>query len=205
MKEDVDEQAILARSDCRGPKRFREEIDVGLLVLADLSDAAADVGGETGLLEGLSTKLGKAAVVERVLEMLEGEGVLEDLRLGGVGALDEGGVCHGRLGDGEEDEGGEERQDLHDGKSIKEWLKIKDSCEEGGRSGVDKQHCKLRSNLGDIYTAREYVRSAHSWTSICGLSGHCHKSANPRSARHLPSQFSKCQTKSEWVRFRTND
>lgn len=96
MKEDVDEQAILARSDCRGPKRFREEIDVGLLVLANLSDAAADVGGETSLLEGLSAEPGKAAVVERVLEMLEGEGVLEDLRLGGVGALDEGGVCHRR-------------------------------------------------------------------------------------------------------------
>lgn len=108
MKDEKDKQAILARSDCRGPKRFREEIDVGLLVLADLSDAAADEGGEAGLLEGLGAEPGKATVVERVLEVLEGEGVLEDLGLCGVGALDEGGVCHRRLGDGEEDEGGEE-------------------------------------------------------------------------------------------------
>lgn len=108
MKDEIDKQAILARSDCRGPERFREEIDMGLLVLADLSDAAADEGGESGLLEGLGAELGKAAVVERVLEVLEGEGVLEDLGLCGVGALDESGVCHRRLGDGEEDEGGEE-------------------------------------------------------------------------------------------------
>lgn len=52
-----------------------------LLVPADLRKAAARPGGQTGLSEGGLVELGEGARVERVLEVLEGQRVLEDGRI----------------------------------------------------------------------------------------------------------------------------
>ena len=56
-----------------------EEGDVGLLVTGDYLDLLADGRREAGLAEGLGRVVGQTLAVEGVFEVLEGEGIVEDL------------------------------------------------------------------------------------------------------------------------------
>lgn len=73
---------------CRGGSRSkgrRQERDVLLLVLCDLLEALADPRGEAGLGKVVRVELGEGAGVERVLKVLQGQRVIEDLDVCGDG------------------------------------------------------------------------------------------------------------------------
>jgi len=75
-------EGVLARGDGLVTKGGREDLDVGRLVLGDLGGAAADPVGEAGVLEVLRRELGEGLRIVGGLEVLKGEGVLEDLDVG---------------------------------------------------------------------------------------------------------------------------
>ena len=63
----------------RGVAEYRRKrVDVALLVLADLLEAAAGPLGEAGVGEVVLGVVGEGLAVEGVLEVLEGEGVVQD-------------------------------------------------------------------------------------------------------------------------------
>lgn len=66
-----------------------QELNMGVLVLADLREPRADPRREAGLLEVAVAVLGESAGVERVLEVFEGERKLQDV-----------GVCHAKAWSG---------------------------------------------------------------------------------------------------------
>lgn len=62
-----------------------EESDVASLVHRDLSDSSSDPGGLASGDEGSLVELAESLRVEGVLEVLEGQGVVEDLRVDNQG------------------------------------------------------------------------------------------------------------------------
>lgn len=64
-----------------GADGLAEEVDVLELVRVDLRVAVADPGRVAGLGEGVRVELGQRARVERLLEVLEGQRVLEDVEV----------------------------------------------------------------------------------------------------------------------------
>ena len=78
-------ESVCALSDwsgTSGSQTSREEVDVGLLVELDLLQVVEEAGLEAGLLEICLGELGDSLTVEGVLQVLEGQSVLED---GGTG------------------------------------------------------------------------------------------------------------------------
>jgi hypothetical protein len=73
-----DEQVVRTRRHGLRPESRREEGDMAGLVLGNLREAAANPGREAGLLERRRIELIQSLVVESVLEVLQGERVLED-------------------------------------------------------------------------------------------------------------------------------
>lgn len=76
-----DSQAVVASRGCRGAKSTSEEGDVGRLVSRDLHETLSDPSLEASSFERRSVELGKSAQVEVILEILQGERVVEDLNV----------------------------------------------------------------------------------------------------------------------------
>jgi len=99
-------EVVFAGLGGSGAESTRQESDVGSLVLGDLCEAGADPEVKAGVLESSLVELGESARVEGVLQVLEGERVLEDV--GVRGSTLDGGGDDGHRG-GEDGESGKER------------------------------------------------------------------------------------------------
>ena len=71
-------EVVLARLRGRVAEDGRERVDVALLVRADLDEAATGPVGKAGVGEVVLGVVGEGLVVKGVLEVLEGEGVVQD-------------------------------------------------------------------------------------------------------------------------------
>ncbi len=82
--------ALSDRLGTSGLERAGQESHVDGLVLGDDLDAVVDIRGETGPLEVINSEVGKTITVKFVLEVLKGQGVVEDVRVsdGGHGLTD---------------------------------------------------------------------------------------------------------------------
>lgn len=58
---------------------------MNLLILGNDLDVVVNIGGETGLGEVVRGEVGKTITVELVLEVLEGQGVVKDVRVSDSG------------------------------------------------------------------------------------------------------------------------
>jgi hypothetical protein len=66
-----------------------KSVDMSLLVRGDHVEARPNPGGKTSLCERLVSKVGQSLVVERVLKVLKGESVVENVSIWKV-AISEG-------------------------------------------------------------------------------------------------------------------
>ena len=64
-----------------GLERAGQESHVSALVLRDDLDVVVDISGESGLLEVINGEVGKTVTVELVLEVLKGQGIIENVRV----------------------------------------------------------------------------------------------------------------------------
>ena len=87
-----------------------EEHNVLFLVVGDVLEVVVVGGAEAGVGEGLLGHLGDGAFVEDVLEMLEGEGILEDVSIGDGGLTFD---WRGHGCDGEQRHGCRDSEELH--------------------------------------------------------------------------------------------
>ena len=71
-------EVVFARLRGRVAEDGRERVDVALLVRADLDEAAAGPLGEAGVGEVVLGVVGEGLVIKCVLEVLEGEGIVQD-------------------------------------------------------------------------------------------------------------------------------
>ena len=133
--------ALLDGSVAGSSEGTGDELDVGRLIERNTLEAVVGEGREAGSHEVIGGELGKAIAVEGVLEVLEGESIVEDVSYTS-NTLSVSGGLKGKLstrtisqtslalggsggGNGGQSGGGEDESRLHFGNVKKGWWRIK--------------------------------------------------------------------------------